>query len=81
MARLRLGDSAVVEVTGLRNPCIQLERLMPGLMEACLGRDAGGGLIRKAGVMGIVLAGGEVQAGDAVVVELPDGEPVPLRPV
>ena len=80
-ARLRLGDDAVVEVTGLRNPCIQLERLMPGLMEACLGRDAGGGLVRKAGVMAIVLVGGEVRAGDAVAVELPPGEQVPLRPV
>ncbi|QXQ07924.1 MOSC domain-containing protein [Sphingosinicellaceae bacterium] len=80
-ARLRLGDSAVVELTGLRNPCIQLERMMPGLMEACLGRDADGGLVRKAGVMAIVLNGGEVRAGDSIVIELPPGEPVALGPV
>ena len=78
---LRLGDDAVLEVTGLRNPCIQLERMMPGLMEACLGRDADGGLVRKAGVMGIVLSGGEVRAGDAVEVELPSGPHECLKPV
>lgn len=78
---LRLGGDAVVELTGLRSPCIQLERLMPGLMEACLGRDADGGLIRKAGVMAIVLTGGAVRAGDAVTVELPPGPHVALKPV
>ena len=78
--RLRLGDDAVVELTGLRNPCIQLERMMPGLMDACLGRDADGGLVRKAGVMAIVVTGGEVRAGDAILVELPDVH-VPLKPV
>lgn len=72
-ARLLLGDSAVVEVTGLRNPCAQLDRFQPGLMAATLDRDAAGGLVRKAGVMAVVLAGGEVRAGDAVRVELPAG--------
>lgn len=80
-ARLQLGDEAVVEVTGLRNPCIQLERMMPGLMAACLGQAADGGLMRKAGVMAVVLAGGEVRAGDAVAVELPDGPHMALKPV
>ena len=70
-ARLHLGGSAVVEVTGLRDPCRQLDRFQPGLMAAVLGRDAGGNLIRKAGVMGVVLAGGEVRPGDPVRVELP----------
>jgi MOSC domain-containing protein YiiM len=69
--RLLLGDSAVVEVTGTRNPCRQLDRIQPGLMEATLDRDAGGNLIRKAGVMGVVLEGGEVRPGDAVALELP----------
>ena len=55
-----LGAEAVVEITGLRNPCAQLERLQPGLMEAVLDRDTQGQLIRKAGVMGVVLVGGEV---------------------
>ena len=79
--RLRLGPDAVVELTGLRNPCIQLERMMPGLMEACLGRDADGELVRKAGVMAVVLAGGEVTASDTVVVELPPGPHQRLKPV
>lgn len=70
-ARLRLGDSAVIEVTGLRNPCGQLNGFSEGLMDACLGRDAEGGLIRKAGVMAVVLAGGEVRPGDRIAVELP----------
>ena len=56
--RLRLGDDAAVELTGLRNPCVQLNRFQPGLMAAVLDRDAAGGLIRKAGVMAIVLADG-----------------------
>lgn len=79
-ARLRVGE-AEIEVTGLRNPCIQLERLSPGLMEACLGRDADGGLIRKAGVMGIVTAGGDVRAGDRIEVWLPPEPHAALKPV
>jgi len=69
--RLLLGASAVVEITGLRNPCHQLDDHQSGLMRAVLARDARGGLIRKAGVMGIVLADGEVRAGDAIGIELP----------
>jgi MOSC domain-containing protein YiiM len=57
--RLHLGAAAVVEVTGLRNPCVQVNEIQPGLMAATLGRDAHGNLIRKAGVIGVVLAGGE----------------------
>jgi MOSC domain-containing protein YiiM len=68
---LRLGDSAVVEVTGTRNPCKQLDRIQPGLMQATLDRDEDGRLVRKAGVMGIVVEGGEVRPGDAVAVQLP----------
>jgi MOSC domain-containing protein YiiM len=79
-ARIRLGPEAVVEVTGLRNPCIQLERLQEGLMEACLERRETE-LIRKAGVMCIVLMGGEVRAGDAIAVELPEGPHEALKPV
>jgi MOSC domain-containing protein YiiM len=72
-ARLRLGLDAVVEVTGLRNPCVQLEGIQDGLMAATLARDEHGGLIRKAGVMAIVASGGEVRPGDRIEVELPDG--------
>ena len=70
-ARLRLGDEAIVEITGLRNPCVQLDRFQPGLMAAVLDRDENGGLVRKSGVMGVVLAGGDVRPGDAITVELP----------
>jgi len=68
---LHLGDTAIVEVTGLRNPCVQLDHLQPGLMNAVIERDEHGTLIRKAGIMGIVLAGGEVRPGDPIHVELP----------
>jgi MOSC domain-containing protein YiiM len=80
-ARLHLGETAVVEVTGLRNPCIQLNGFQKGLMAATLDKDAAGNLIRKAGVMSIVLADGDVRPGDAVRVELPAAPHRPLRPV
>jgi MOSC domain-containing protein YiiM len=80
-AKLRLGADAVVEITGLRNPCYQLDGLQPGLMGATLDRDAEGNLIRKAGIMGIVLAGGEVRPGDRIMVELPSPPHQPLGPV
>jgi MOSC domain-containing protein YiiM len=70
-ARLHLGASAVVEVTGLRNPCAQLDKIQKGLMAATLGRDANGNLVRKAGIMGVVLAEGEVRPGDPIRVEPP----------
>jgi MOSC domain-containing protein YiiM len=79
-AVLRLGDQAVVEITGLRNPCYQLDWVQKGLMKAVLDRDDQGNLVRKAGVMSIVLEGGEVQAGDEIVVELPP-EPHEALPV
>ena len=80
-ARLHLGPDAVVEVTGLRNPCRQLDKLQPGLMAATLARDAEGNLVRKAGIMGIVLAGGEVSEGDPIAIELPSPPHQPLAPV
>jgi MOSC domain-containing protein YiiM len=80
-ARLRLGDEAVVEVTGLRNPCAQLDKVQPGLMAATLDRDPDGKLIRKAGIMGVVLRGGEVRPGDRIEVELPPEPHRPLEPV
>jgi MOSC domain-containing protein YiiM len=70
-----------VEITGTRNPCTQLERIQPGLMAATLDHDADGNLIRKAGVMGIVLEGGEVRPGDAVALELPAPPHRALEPV
>jgi len=79
--RLRLGTDAVVEITGLRNPCSQLDAFQPGLMAAVLGRDAEGNLVRKTGVMAIVISGGDVQAGDPIAVEFPKDERRPLVPV
>ena len=67
--RLHLGETAVVEITGLRNPCAQLDR------------DTDGNLVRKAGIMGIVIAGGEVRPGDAVRVETPPEPHRALEPV
>jgi hypothetical protein len=80
-ARLRLGAEALVEVTGLRNPCHQLDNFQPGLMAATLGRDAEGRLVRKAGVMAVVLQGGEVAQGDRIAMELPAAPHEPLQPV
>ena len=79
--RLLLGETATIEVTGLRNPCAQLNRIQPGLMAATLDRDAQGNLVRKAGVMAVVLAGGHVRPGDPIRVELPPGPHRPLVPV
>jgi len=74
--RLHVGARAIVAITGLRNPCYQLDDFRPGLMAACLGRDAAGNLVRKAGVMAVVMEGGEVRPGDVIRVELP---PLPHR--
>jgi len=74
--RLRIGDAAEVEITGLRNPCAQLDRFLPGLTAAVLDRTADGTLIRKAGIMGVVLAGGSVRPGDPITATLP---PLPHR--
>ena len=80
-ARLHLGASAIVEITGLRNPCLQLDGIQPGLMKAVLDRDPDGNLVRKAGIMGVVLRSGELAPGDAIRVELPGGALRPLAPV
>lgn len=69
--RLHLGDAAIVEVTGLRNPCVQIENFHEGLLEAVLDRDANGRVVRKTGVMSIVRRGGVIRPGDAVLIELP----------
>jgi MOSC domain-containing protein YiiM len=79
--RLHLGSDAVVELTGLRNPCSQIDKFQAGLGAAVLDRDAGGRLVRKAGVMAVVLAAGEVRPGDAIRIEPPAGAARPLEPV
>jgi MOSC domain-containing protein YiiM len=78
-ARLHLGTDAIVEVKGLRNPCFKLDGLHTGLMAATLDKDSDGNLIRKAGVMGIVIAGGDVRPGDAIRIEFPASHrPLPV---
>jgi MOSC domain-containing protein YiiM len=79
--RLRLGDAAEVMLTGLRNPCAQIEAVQPGLMAAVLDRAADGSLVRKAGVMAVVTTGGLVRPGDQVEVRLPAAPYRRLEPV
>ncbi len=80
-ARLQIGAEAEIEVTGLRNPCHQLNKIEPGLMDATLDRAPEGGLIRKAGVMAIVLSGGQIRPDDTISVTLPKEPHRPLKPV
>ena len=75
------GASARVRITGQRNPCVQIDRFQPGLKAAVLGRTADGELVRKAGVMAVVLHGGVVSAQDRIQVIPSAGPHVPLRPV
>jgi MOSC domain-containing protein YiiM len=77
--RLHIGDTAIVSLTGLRNPCRQLEGIQSGLMAAVIDRDAAGNLIRKAGVMGVVLMSGEIRPGDPIRIELPPELRKPLE--
>ncbi len=79
--KLHIGPSAVVRITGLRNPCKQLDAFHDGLMEAVLERMPSGELIRKCGVMGVVLAGGKVSPGDEITVALPQAPHDKLTPV
>ena len=75
---LRIGGEVVLEVTGLRNPCAQIERFQRGLLAAVLGRGAKGEVIRKAGIMTVVRRGGVVRPGDVIAVELPALPHLPL---
>ncbi|GAA3892144.1 MOSC domain-containing protein [Streptomyces lacrimifluminis] len=78
---LHIGDEVVLTVTGLRNPCPQIDRFQDGLLKRVVGRDAAGNVVRRAGIMSIVEEGGEVCPGDTVKVELPSGPHQALRPV
>lgn len=79
--RLTLGDAATLEITGLRNPCVQLDNYQDGLMRAVLDRDPAGRLIRRAGVMAVVVRDGVVRSGDRIAVHLPTRPHRPLEPV
>jgi MOSC domain-containing protein YiiM len=78
---LHLGDEAVVRLTGLRNPCVQIDDYRRGLLKQMLGRDDRGGVVRRAGVMAVVVRGGDVRSGDVVGVHVPSGERSALQPV
>lgn len=78
-ARLRLGDEAVVEITGLRNPCAQIDTYQKGLLKQVVGRGEDGAVAYRSGVMSVVREGGTVRPGDSIEVELPDGPHQPLR--
>ena len=75
---LHVGDEAIVEVTGLRNPCLQIDNFQDGLLKQVVGRDEAGTIVRKAGIMSVVQAGGVVRPGDTITVELPDEPHQPL---
>ncbi|MEU3569332.1 MOSC domain-containing protein [Kitasatospora sp. NPDC036755] len=77
-AVLRIGPEAEVEITGLRNPCAQIEAYRPGLLKRVVGRAEDGTIVRRAGVMGVVRTGGPVRPGDTIAVELPGGPHRPL---
>jgi MOSC domain-containing protein YiiM len=79
--KLKLGEEAIIELTGLRNPCSQLNTFKAGLMSACLDRAPDGQLIRKTGVMAIVLNGGKVYPEDQIDIQLPDAPHQPLEKV
>ncbi|MFE2280040.1 MOSC domain-containing protein [Streptomyces sp. NPDC059454] len=78
---LRIGDDAVLEVTGLRNPCRQIDNFQDGLLKQVVGRDETGNIVRKAGIMSIVKEGGVVRPGDTIKAELPSGPHRPLERV
>jgi MOSC domain-containing protein YiiM len=80
-AVLRLGEDARVEITGLRNPCLQIDAFRTGLLKKVVGRDESGQLVRRAGIMGIVLTPGEIHVGDRVEVTLPAAPHRPLERV
>jgi MOSC domain-containing protein YiiM len=77
---LRIGD-ALLALTGLRNPCVQIDAFAEGLQGQMLGRDADGTLVRKTGVMSVVLRGGTVSTGDEILVGVPAGEPIPMEKI
>jgi MOSC domain-containing protein YiiM len=71
---LRIGDDAVVRVTGLRNPCQQINGFEPGLLSQVLGRADDGSVERKGGVMTVVVVGGVVRVNQEIRVQLSAGE-------
>jgi MOSC domain-containing protein YiiM len=79
--RLSLGETAEIEVTGLRNPCVQIDRFRPGLLKQVIDKDEHGNLIRRAGIMAVVLHGGPVSPADPITIRLPAEPHRALEPV
>jgi MOSC domain-containing protein YiiM len=80
-ALLYIGGEAIVEVTGLRNPCTQIDDYQQGLLTLLAHRDEDGNIVRKAGIMGIVRSGGVVYRGDKINIVLPELPHHPLERV
>ncbi len=78
---LRVGEDALISLTGLRNPCVQIDAFQDGLQGAMLGRDDDGTLLRKTGVMSVVVRGGVVSPGDTIEVRFPPGPPVRMEKI
>jgi len=76
---LRIGSEAAVELTGLRNPCAQIDEFQDGLMRRLRYRDGAGNTARIAGVMSVVLSGGAVSPGDPIEINIPSGPHLPLE--
>ncbi|WP_435417948.1 MOSC domain-containing protein [Parerythrobacter aurantius] len=74
---LRIGEDVVLRVTGLRNPCAQIDAFAPGLLKEVAVKTPGG-IMRKAGIMAVVEHGGTVRPGDRIEIEAPSGPPIPL---
>ena len=79
--KLQIGEIAIIELTGLRNPCSQIDTFMPGLLSAVVNKDKKGNLVRKCGVMATVIKGGDIHAGDSIEVDLPPPPYTPLHRV
>jgi MOSC domain-containing protein YiiM len=76
---LKIGDTAMIALTGLRNPCKQINAFQEGLLGKVLGRDEEGHLVRKGGVMGVVVHGGRIEAGDTIAISLPPEPFIPME--
>ncbi|MGW6281711.1 MOSC domain-containing protein [Kribbella sp. NPDC055071] len=79
--RLRIGPDAVVQVTGLRSPCHQINNFRPGLLKEVIHTDDEGNVVRKTGVMSIVVSGGIIRPDDPITVDLPAAPHRPLEVV
>ena len=78
--QLKIGE-ALIEITGLRNPCKYLNQIAPGLMKACVAKHDDGALFPQSGVMGIIRSGGDIRAGDTIQIVTPPEPHDRLKPV